>query len=110
MSKKNKLSPRKNSHSHILERKSFLLSAPGHLAANMLMDLPASGAEPASFAAGEKADQLKRTAKANRTNKKVTKAKKEGKTVRNKFKGIRIKKGVRIKVCYSIVHSILCHF
>ncbi|DBB04880.1 TPA: hypothetical protein ACH3X3_010166 [Trebouxia sp. C0006] len=65
MSKKNKLSTRKNSHSHILER--------------------------------EKADQLKRTAKANKTNKKVTKAKKEGKTVRNKFKGIRIKKGVRIK-------------
>jgi len=28
MSKKNKLSTRKNSHSHILERESFLLSAP----------------------------------------------------------------------------------
>ena len=48
--------------------------------------------------AGEKADQLKRTAKAQKTDTKVSKAKKEGKVVKNKFKGIRIKKGVRIKV------------
>ncbi|KAL3161475.1 hypothetical protein ABBQ32_010356 [Trebouxia sp. C0010 RCD-2024] len=65
MSKKNKLSTRKNSHSHILER--------------------------------EKADQLKRTAKAHKTDRKVSKANKDGKVVKRKFKGIRIRKGVRIK-------------
>lgn len=65
MSKKNKLSTRKNSHSHILER--------------------------------EKADQLKKTHKAQKTNTKVSSAKKEGKPIKNKFKGIKIKKGVRIK-------------
>lgn len=48
--------------------------------------------------AGEKADQLKRTAKAHKTNTKVNKAKKDGKVVKSKFKGIRIRKGVRIKV------------
>lgn len=103
MSKKNKLSTRKNSHSHILERKACVLCAFGHVAVNRLVGLPGLGARPATcFAAGERADQLKRTAKAHKTNKKVTKAKKEGKTVKNKFKGIRIKKGVRIKVWYSI--------
>ena len=50
------------------------------------------------YGAGEKADQVKRTAKAQKTDTKVRKAKKEGKVVKNKFKGIRIKKGVRIKV------------
>lgn len=109
MSKKNKLSTRKNSHSHILERESCFLSAP--LGCQYACGFTSFRTQAGHcFAAGEKADQLKRTAKANKTNKKVTKAKKEGKTVRNKFKGIRIKKGVRIKVCYSIVHSILCHF
>jgi len=107
MSKKNKLSTRKNSHSHILERESFLLSAP--LGCKYACGSTSFGSQTSEFlAAGEKADQLKRTAKANRTNKKVTKAQKEGKTVRNKFKGIRIKKGVRIKVCYSIMHNMLC--
>jgi len=105
MSKKNKLSTRKNSHSHILERESFLLSAP--LGCKYACGSIRFGSQTSEFlAAGEKADQLKRTAKAHKTNKKVTKAKKEGKTVKNKFKGIRIKKGVRIKVCYSIMHSI----
>ena len=49
--------------------------------------------------AGEKADQLKKTHKAQKTNTKVSSAKKEGKPIKNKFKGIKIKKGVRIKVC-----------
>ena len=67
---------------------------------------------------GEKADQLKRSTKANKTNKKVAKAKTEGKVVKNKFKGIRIRKGVRIKVsscpsaalCMCWLRAIRCKF
>ena len=55
--------------------------------------------------AGEKADQLKRTAKAHKTDTKVSKAKKEGKVVKRKFKGIRIRKGVHIKVA-SCTHGV----
>lgn len=50
------------------------------------------------FSAGEKADQLKRSAKAAKTDKKVNKAQAEGKVTKKKFKGIRIRKGVRVKV------------
>ena len=57
--------------------------------------------------AGEKADQLKRQTKAKKTDKKLNKAKKEGKAAKNKFKGIRIRKGVRIKVSLSSCAAML---
>ena len=47
---------------------------------------------------GERAEQLKRSSKAAKTNKKVKTAQKEGKVTKKKFKGIRIRKGLTVKV------------
>lgn len=68
--------------------------------------------ESSHVTAGEKADQLKRSAKAAKTDKKVKKAKAEGKVTKKKFKGIRIRKGVRVKVrqaTHRIIVYVVCN-
>ena len=58
---------------------------------------------------GEKAEQLKRSSKAAKTNKKVKTAQKEGKVTKKKFKGIRIRKGLTVKV-HLVTCTLACYF
>ena len=110
MSKKNKLSTRRNHHQALLQRELHInciflsLACSCNSAAGLLVhnarrcDKPFNLCDvPCAVAVGEKSEQANKLRKVEKKKQKLPQAK-QGKVTKQKKRGIRIRKGVRVQV------------